>query len=280
MIPDQVVVEGETLVITNLADPNLADLIFALETNVPAPATLNPTNRVFTWTPTEAQGPSTNLITILAYGESLPGSNGAVSFQVIVLESNSPPTLTFIADRFIHAGSTLAFGASATDTDLPANLLTFSLDPGAPGGATINPTNGLLTWPTTSADANTTNAITVRVTDNGTPAMSEGQTFVVVVLPPPLISGLIVTNDVATIIWNAIPGQTYRVQSRDALDQSTWNALVPDVTAAGPTANLTEALNGAPQRFYRVQVVPPSSLLGGHGARPRRGRLESRLTPQ
>ena len=79
------------------------------------------------------------------------------------------------------AGSLLAGAAARVkaqtfgNPDLPANLLTFSLAPGAPIGVTLKSEDGLLIWQTTDSDANTTNLITVRVTDNGTPALSRGR---------------------------------------------------------------------------------------------------------
>ena len=40
----------------------------------------------------------------------------------------------------------LAFTATATDADLPANTLTFSLDAGAPTGHDDRPGDGCFTW--------------------------------------------------------------------------------------------------------------------------------------
>jgi len=52
------------------------------------------------------------------------------------------------ARQSVHQGQTLSFTASATDADLAPETLTFSLDPGAPTGATINRSSGLFLWPT------------------------------------------------------------------------------------------------------------------------------------
>src|SRR5439155_17203411 len=70
---------------------------------------------------------------------------------------------------------------TATDEDLPANTLTFSLEPGAPAGASINSTNGVFSWTPTEAQGPSTNLITVRVTDNGSPPSSDTGSFTVVV---------------------------------------------------------------------------------------------------
>jgi len=62
--------------------------------------------------------------------------------------------------------------------------LTFSLDPGAPTGANVMKWRGTytLTWTPTSAQAQTTNIISVRITDNTTPSRSTNQLLQVVVL--------------------------------------------------------------------------------------------------
>ena len=79
--------------------------------------------------------------------------------------------LAAIGNKTVSEGSLLTFTATATDADLPANTKTFSLDAGAPTGASINATTGVFTWtPTESQGAGTYN-VTVRVTDNGSPAL-------------------------------------------------------------------------------------------------------------
>jgi uncharacterized repeat protein (TIGR01451 family) len=257
-IPDQVVVEGELLTVTNLEGflDLGATVTFSLDTNDPAGTALNPTNGVFTWTPTEAQGPSTNLIiTYVVFSNQAIGIV-TQTFNVIVLESNSPPVLAPIVDRMIHAGTTLVVTNAATDPDLPANVLTFSLDPGAPSGATIKSTNGLLVWNTADSDANTTNIITVRVTDNGSPSLSDTKSFTVIVLPRPTIASINLSNNVVMLTWSAISGQVYRAQFKDSLDAGNWTDLAPDVTATDVFASQTNSVGGNAYRFYRVRVLP------------------------
>ncbi len=71
----------------------------------------------------------------------------------------------------------LTFTASASDPDLPANALTFSLDAGAPAGASIHAMTGVFSWTPTEAQGPGSYDVTIRVTDNGTPAMDDFQTF-------------------------------------------------------------------------------------------------------
>src|SRR5439155_549052 len=156
-----------TLFRTTATDADLPanTLTFSLESGAPAGASINVSNGVFTWTPTEDQGPSTNLITVRVTDDGSPPSSDARSFTVIVTEVNRAPVLTVPADQVIDELSTLVVTNTATDADLPANTLTFSLDPGAPAGASINATNGVFTWTPTASQAPGTNTVTVRVAD-------------------------------------------------------------------------------------------------------------------
>jgi hypothetical protein len=70
----------------------------------------------------------------------------------------------------------------------------------------------------------------------------------------PDIQSVALTNTNAVLTWSAIPGAEYRVQFKNDLSDTTWTDLLPDVTASGPAASLTDT-PGAPQRFYRVLVV-------------------------
>lgn len=93
---------------------------------------------------------------------------------------NSAPSLAAIDNKTVQVGSWLTFIATATDSDLPAQKLTFSLDVGAPAGATIT-SEGVFSWTPTEAQGPSTYMITVKVTDNGTPALSATRSFTVVV---------------------------------------------------------------------------------------------------
>ena len=86
-----------------------------------------------------------------------------------------------IGDRTVDEGSSLAFTVKASDTDLPAQSLTFSLDPGAPDGASIDPGTGGFTWTPTEAQSPGAYPITVRVTDHGEPPLSDALSFTVTV---------------------------------------------------------------------------------------------------
>jgi hypothetical protein len=238
----------------NFAVLTARTLTYSLGAGTPTNASVNPTTGIFTWTPTEAQGPSANSISVIVTDNSSPPLRITNTFMVTVLETNSAPVLAAIPDRKIHAGSTFTFTNSASDADLPANTLSYSLDPGAPANASVGAATGVFQWPTTDADASTTNPITVRVTDNGTPEKSDAESFTVTVLVRPGIQAVTVGSTNTTLTWSAISGASYRVQFSDDLTNTSWTDLVPDVTAAGPVASISDT-PVVTQRFYRILVV-------------------------
>ncbi len=85
---------------------------------------------------------------------------------------------------FASFATTPASGGLRIKTLPPAlkqDRLLFSLAPGSPAGAQINPTNGVVTWLPGLADANTVQSITVIITDLTNPSASTQQTLVVTV---------------------------------------------------------------------------------------------------
>ena len=222
--------------------------------NAPAGATINATNGVFTWTPTEAQGPGVYNITVRVTDNNLPPLSDAKIFQVTVNETNQAPVLAAITDRVVHAGTLVAITNTATDADLPTNSLGFSLDVGAPVGASVGASSGVFNWLTSDADAGLTNSVTVRVTDNGVPPLNDAKLFSIAVLARPSIVSAAVSRGDFSLTWSAIPGHAYRVQFKNYLTDANWSNLVPDVTATFTTASISDPV-GAMQRFYRVLVV-------------------------
>ena len=171
------------------------------------------------------------------------------------LATNTPPILGPVSDVTVLKGRLLALTFTATDGDLPAQQLTFSLSNG-PLDATINPTNGAFAWVPSGAPGTVTQAITVVVTDNGKPNKSDSKTFTVTAVD--LNAGPIVVGaDGTTLTWSALPGVTYRLQYKSNLSDSTWIDLPGDITATNNTAfslDTTSSTNLA--RFYRIIALP------------------------
>src|SRR5439155_9886737 len=89
--------------------------------------------------------------------------------------SNSPPVLAPIGNKSGNEGSVITFTASATDPN-SGQTLAYSLDPGAPAGATINSSSGVFTWTPSEAQGPGVYSVTVRVTDSGSPALTDFET--------------------------------------------------------------------------------------------------------
>jgi len=97
------------------------------------------------------------------FGASALSTSG-FSYPVEGAPTTAPPVLDAIGNKTIKVGSLLTFTATATDPDLPANTLTFSLAAGAPAGATINSTTGVFTWQPSNKQGTGNYPVTVRVT--------------------------------------------------------------------------------------------------------------------
>src|SRR5204862_7974525 len=98
---------------------------------------------VITWTPSEAQGPGSYTITTVVTDSGTPSQSATNSFTVAVTEVNRAPVLPGQINRTITELTTLTVVNTATDTDIPANTLTYSLA-AAPAGAAIS-SSGVIT---------------------------------------------------------------------------------------------------------------------------------------
>jgi CotH protein/lamin tail-like protein/Ig-like domain-containing protein len=176
-----------------------------------------------------------------------PGTNNVVDGV-----NNTPPVLAPIANKYVTLGQSLSFTASASDSDIPAQTLTYSLI-NFPAGATIGSANGLFIWTPTPGQTPSTNAVTVRVQDNGVPALSDSETFTVYVVSPPRVSLSKVGGQV-TLTFGAENGQQYQVEFTDTLGDE-WQSLGDPVTATGLSITVNDTVGAQPQRFYRIRLV-------------------------
>jgi hypothetical protein len=247
------------LTVTNRAsdsDIPANSLSYAL-VNPPAGAGID-TNGVITWTPSEVQGPSTNTITTIVMDNGVPSLSATNSFTVIVTEVNSAPVLPVQADRQLASGQTLVVTNTATDSDLPANVLSYSLI-NPPAGATVS-SNGVITWvPAPSQSGPATNSFTTVVVDDGIPPLAATNSFAVVVaspLPAPVILSLSLKNQQAVVSWSSISGATYALQYKTNVTDSAWQDLPPAVQATSSVSSATNGTDGAASRLYRVVLLP------------------------
>ena len=205
--------------------------------------TVNSSSGTISWTPTEAQGPSTNgPITYAVYQSS--STVAWTNFTVIVLESNLPPAFTStLGTQTVYATTTMNVSDGATDQDIPANTLTYAIVSAlSPSGVTINPNTGLVTWTPTTGQVGTTN-IYVSVTDYNPWAVNSQQ--------------LSVTNSFSVIV--------------KGLTAPTWTSQpVSDVVGIGSGFSFTASATGFPTPTYQWQYSTNgstwSNLNGATGA--------------
>lgn len=181
-IPDLVVREGETLIYQPTAsDPDGDELVFSLSSNAPPGVVVHPYTGRITWVTGEGNGPASHGLTLQVLDNGAPRLGAQRAFQVVVRDDNSPPVLAGIPDRTLAEGQTLAFTCEALDPDLPAQVLTFSLGPGAPAGATLDPASGAFSWTPQDFQGGASYDLVIEVRDNGTPPLVATRSFRVTV---------------------------------------------------------------------------------------------------
>jgi hypothetical protein len=148
----------------------------------PSGATVDPTSGLISWSTGESQGGTTNRFTLVVTDNGFPSLSATQSFNLIVREVNSAPMFVSANPQAeVDEGSLLSYTVAASDNDLPANTLTWSLGAGAPSGMNINPANGLLTWTPAEADGPGEISVNVTIRDNGSPQQNATRAVRVIV---------------------------------------------------------------------------------------------------
>jgi hypothetical protein len=259
-IGNRTVVEGALLSFTATAtDPQAPPqtLTFSLDPGGPAGAAITGAG-VLTWTPTEAQGPGGYNVTIRVTDNGSPALSDSETITITVSETNAAPVLAAITNRTVVPGDYVSFTNSATDSDLPANTLAFSLGVGAPAGASIQSLSGLFEWPVPTNQPSGTNTITIVVSDNGTPARSHSRTFDLIVAAPLRITSVVEAGGSLIITAAAIPGRNYTLVTKDDLGAAGgWNVVGAPQSATNAAVSFsTPVIGSVTQRFYRVLLLP------------------------
>ena len=222
--------------------------------SAPAGASVNSTNGVFSWTPTEAQGPSSNSILVRVFDNGVPSLSATQRFTIMVNEVNSAPIFSPIANQTVAVGQLLTVNSVVNDPDLPAQVLTFSLGSGAPTGANLDTSSGVFTW-TPTAQSPGTNAITIRVVDNGAPSLSATQSFTLFVTTAIHITDIHKVDAThLSITCETQSGKNYQVEYSDELTTPMVWHLLPSsqVTATGSSQNFAITIDSTPHRFYHI----------------------------
>jgi hypothetical protein len=195
------------------------------------------------------------------------GAMASADMQVTVTTNAGPFVVTSPAGAVTWSGAqTIAWNVAGT-TDAPV---------AAPSVMILLSTNGGLTFPIVLASNVPNNgACTVLlplVTSSAAriKVQAVGNIFFAIspasfsIVPPanltdypqPVLQPLRTANGVAQLAWNAVAGQTYRLQYKPTLAATNWTDLAPDITATGPFVSAADAIGSAPQRFYRILLLP------------------------
>jgi hypothetical protein len=150
--------------------------------------TTSPGQLTFLWTPSEAHGPGDYNVTVRATDNGVPPRYAEQVVSIHVNELNQAPVITMPAARTVDEGTTVTFTASASDADVPANTLAYSLvKPPTPASATIVTSTGAVSWATVD---NSVQTFRVSVSDgHGGSATGDVGVTVRNVAPTPTITG-------------------------------------------------------------------------------------------
>jgi len=183
----------------------------------------------FNWTPNEAQGPGNYTISFTATDNGSPALSTSQPVLITVNEANVPPVISAPSSATATVNTTTSFSVSATDSDLPTNMIILTTGGLAPGMSfptvTGNPASGTFTFDPDSTQIGTTFNITFTATDNGSPTMSTTKSILITVkqASPPTF---------ASLSW------TKRLSLSHAGNTQTWTAKVTN-----PNPNLALWVN-------------------------------------
>ena len=86
--------------------------------------------------------------------------------------------------------------------------------------------------------------------DTATPAKSN-QT----IKPPQLRATASLSGRLVKVSFETVPGLTYRVEYKNAVNAARWTQLAPAQVASGKSLSVVDTLSDKRQRFYRVVIV-------------------------
>jgi hypothetical protein len=175
---------------------------------------------------------------------------------IIPIKTNTPPVLAAIGNQTVNVGQTVAFTAVATDTNVPAPTLTYSIQSG-PTNATINPSTGAFSWRPLVSQGGATSSFVIKVSDGGTPVLSATQSFSVTVnaLVQPALTAVSSSGSQIRFTISGVSGPDYEVQVSTNL--VTWNTVFTTNSPPLPISWTDTGAGSISRRFYRLGVGPP-----------------------
>ena len=188
---------------------------------------------IIRWTPSLTQGPSTNRFRTKVTDSGTPARSATNVFYAIVNSGNSAPHLYGRTAFALTDGAVLAETFTASDSDTPANTLTFSLVSG-PAWLAFTPTSenhAQLTGTPPIVTSETHLTAVLQVTDNGTPPLNSRLTVALTLLPPRPVTPEIFTSRRLPAGYVAGTALTVTLQATPPL--GTANYAVLDTPPAG-----------------------------------------------
>jgi glucuronoarabinoxylan endo-1,4-beta-xylanase len=225
----------QTFNLTNFTAASVTPWITSASLSLAPQAPVNLTNSSFTYTV-----PAMSVVTFVGQGTVGP--------------VNTSPTIGAVPDQTVDVGVTLLVTNTASDSDVPAQTLTFGAANTFPAAAAVS-SNGLFSWRPLVSQANTTNMIQIQVTDSGSPPLSATNSFNVVVnaVTNPVIGPVNLSAGQVSLTVNGPQGPDYTLWS--STDLVSWQSLFTTNSPSIPFT-LTDTNSTDPQRFYKFQIGP------------------------
>lgn len=107
-------------------------------------------------------------------------TSAPITVTLTAEEVNDAPVLDIIGDKNVNEMSGLSFTLTASDSDIPAQTLIFSVDGQLPDGATFDATTATFNWKPTEAQGPGNYSVAFKVCDNGDPARCSEPQIVVI----------------------------------------------------------------------------------------------------
>ncbi len=210
------------------------DLFTVQWTSSLSPAAWNSFTNVVSYNPAFPASATRAQFNFFDDGSQDGGLAGPHFYRLILLGTpNQANSLSLApqANRVTGPGVTLTITNQAADSD-PYAVLTFSLL-SAPSGASINASNGVISWAIPTGAGPSTNLFVTQVTDNGVPpAVATNAFSVEVETIPPISSESLQTNGLL-LTWFAPSNELFQVQWRTNLLGGGWSTFT-NIVAYNP----------------------------------------------
>ena len=209
--------------------------------NKPDGATID-ADGVIRWTPSATQAPSTNRFRTKVTDNGTPPRSATNMFYAIVSGGNTAPILFGRSSLVLTNQATLSETYTASDSDTPANTLSFNLVAGPAWLAfsKTDETHAQLTGTPPVVTAETHTYALLQVTDNGTPPLSNRLAVVITLLPArPVTADVFATR---SLPGGYVPGNALTVTIQANPPAGTATYAVQDTPPTGwVVANISDA---------------------------------------